>query len=115
MAASGYQVPSRQEALRREAWLDEPPAGVASFMQRMVSGGVGAVRDAYREPTMDVAGAEYRWQTPRATDEDVLWAASRIGSTGRLHDNELALINFLKSLQAHLHPRLLPVLDRVAA
>jgi hypothetical protein len=115
MAASGYQVPSRQEALRREAWLDEPPPGVASFMQRMVSGGVGAVRDAYREPTTDDAGAEYRWQTPRATDEDVLWAASRIGRTGRLHDNELALINFLKSLQAHLHPRLLPVLDRVAA
>ena len=43
------------------------------------------------------------------------WAASRIGRTGRLHDNEMALINFLKSLQAHLHPRLLPVLDRVAA
>lgn len=114
MAASGYQVPTRQEALRREAWLDEPPAGVAAFMQRMVSGGLTAVRDAYREPK-DVASAEQRWQTPRGTDEDVLWAASRIGSTGRLHDNELALINFLKSLQAHLHPRLLPVLDRAAA
>jgi hypothetical protein len=81
----------------------------------MVSGGLGAVRDAYREPKADLADAEQRWQTPHATDEDVLWAASRIGSTGRLHDNELALINFLKSLQAHMHPRLLPVLDRAAA
>jgi hypothetical protein len=116
MAASGYQVPSRQEALRREAWLDEPTAGVTGFMRRMVSGGVGAVRDAYREPDeADLAKREQRWQIPRATDDDVLWAASRIGSTGRLHDNEMALINFLKSIDAHLHPRLLPVLDRVAA
>ena len=116
MAASGYQVPSRQEALRREAWLDEPPAGITGFMHRMVSGGFDAVRDAYREPdAADLALREERWHLPRATDEDVLWAASRIGRTGRLHDNEMALINFLKSGHAHLHPRLLPVLDRVAA
>jgi hypothetical protein len=116
MAASGYQVPSRQDALRREAWLDEPPAGVTGFMRRMVSGGVGAVQDAYRVPdAADLAMREQRWQTPRATDDDVLWAAGRIGGTGRLHDNEMALINFLKSIDAHLHPRLIPVLDRVAA
>ncbi len=116
MAASGYQVPSRQEALRRDAWLDEPSAGVAAFMRGMASGGVGAIRDAYREPdAADLALREQRWHIPRATDEDVKWAANRIGRGGRLHDNEMALINFLKSCHAHLHPRLLPVLDRVAA
>lgn len=116
MAASGYQVPSRQEALRREAWLDQPSAGVAAFMRGMASGGVGAIRDAYREPdAADLALREQRWHIPRATDEDVKWAANRIGRGGHLHDNEMALINFLKSCHAHLHPRLLPVLDRVAA
>ena len=30
MAASGYDVPSRQEALHREEWLDEPPAASAA-------------------------------------------------------------------------------------
>lgn len=111
MAASGYQVPSRQEALRREAWLDEPAAGIANFMSRMVSGGVGGVLEAYREPADSAAGA----LRPHASDDDVLWAASRIGRNGRLQDNEMALINMLKAHGAHLHPRLLTVLDRVAA
>lgn len=113
MAASGYQVPSRQEALRREAWLDAPSGGVAAFMGSMVSGGLDGVWKAYREPA--ATGAAERWSTPRATDHEVMWAASRIGRSGRLHDNEMALINFLKSHDAHLHPRLVPVLDRVAA
>jgi hypothetical protein len=115
MGASGYQVPARQEALRREAWLNEAPAGVAGFMSRMVSGGVGAVWEAYREPERTDETALQPWQHPRATDDDVSWAASRIGRNGRLHDNEMALINLLKGHGAHLHPRLLPVLDRVAA
>lgn len=114
MAASGYQVPSRQEALRREAWLDAPPAGVTAFMGRMVSGGFDAVWDAYRRPNGSNA-TQPSWHQPRATDDDVSWAAGRIGRSGRLHDNEMALINLLKSHDAHLHPRLLPVLDRVAA
>jgi hypothetical protein len=113
MAASGYQVPSRQEALRREAWLEAPSAGVGAFMGSMVSGGIEGVWKAYGEPA--ASGAVERWSTPRATDQEVIWAANRIGRGGRLHDNEMALINFLKSLDAHLHPRLVPVLDRVAA
>jgi hypothetical protein len=114
MAASGYEVLPRQEALRREAWLDETPAGVANFMGRMVSGGLSSVRDAYR-PTDGEDETVLRRRQPHATDDDIAWAASRIGRNGRLHDNEMALINLLKSHDAHRHPRLLPVLDRVAA
>ncbi|MGV3635972.1 MAG: hypothetical protein ACO1NY_16610 [Pseudorhodoplanes sp.] len=114
MAASGYQVPSRQEALRRAAWLDEAPAGTMQFMSRMVSGGVEAILDAYRAPDGD-SETFNRWNQPRATDDDILWAANRIGRSGRLHENEMALINLLKSHDAHRHPRLIPVLDRVAA
>ncbi|MFN3351493.1 hypothetical protein [Pseudorhodoplanes sp.] len=114
MAASGYRVPTRQEALRREAWLDEPPAGVPAFMGRMLEGGLKGILNAYREPDA-VPDAVDRWTTPRATDAEIAWAAGRIGRHGRLHQNEMALINFLKSLDAHRHPRLVPVLDRVAA
>lgn len=114
MGASGYQVPTRQEALRREAWLDEAPAGIANFMSRMVSGGAEAILAAYRAPDDD-GGTTQRWHLPRATDDDIVWAASRIGRNGRLHANEMALINLLKSHDAHRHPGLLPVLDRVAA
>ena len=38
MCASGYSVPSRQEALRRERWLGERD-GTPGFISKMVSGG----------------------------------------------------------------------------
>ncbi len=110
MAASGYQVPCRQEALRREAWLDSPTEGIPGFMSRMLSGGLNSIWQAYT-PTAPVE----RSREPRITAQEAHWAASRIGRDGRLHENEMALINFLKSHNTHLHPQLLPVLDRIAA
>jgi hypothetical protein len=52
---------------------------------------------------------------PRVDTEDARWIAQRIGHDHRLHENELALINFLKSRDAHLHPQLVPILDLAAA
>lgn len=119
MAASGYQVPSRQEALRREAWLDEPTAGVGAFMGRMLTGSLTAVWDAYRHGSLDgEPAAQAAWPdvplAPRITEDEVSWAAARLRRDGLLHENEMALINFLKAQDAHLHPRLLPILDLVA-
>src|SRR5690606_11351061 len=48
MASSGYQVPSRQEALRREAWLDAPGGEVGVFMSRMLVDSLKAVWANYR-------------------------------------------------------------------
>jgi hypothetical protein len=121
MASSGYQVPTRQEALRREAWLDAPTAGVGGFMGQMLAGSLNAIWDAYRQGTMD---GEPRKQEssglviafePRVTAEEAKWAAGRIGKDGQLHENEMALINFLKERHAHLHPKLVPILDLAAA
>jgi hypothetical protein len=121
MAASGYQVPTRQEALRREAWLDAPTPGVGAFMSQMLAGSLGAVWDAYQHGTLDgeprktePAGL-FIGLEPRVTEEEVRWAAARIGHDRKLHANEMALINFLKSHDAHLHPKLMPILDCVAA
>jgi hypothetical protein len=122
MASSGYQVPTRQEALRREAWLDTPTAGVGGFMNQMLAGSLGAIWDAYRYGTLDGEPRKSESNSgltigfePRVTAEEARWAAERMGKNGRLHENEMALINFLKEKQAHLHPKLLPILDRVAA
>jgi hypothetical protein len=122
MAGAGYRVPTRQEALRREAWLDAPTPGAAAFMGRMLTGGLEAVWDAIEHGTLDgaprrssVGTGGFDEPPPAANDDDVRWAASRIGRRGVLHENEVALINFLKSRGAHLHRRLLPILDRVAA
>jgi hypothetical protein len=122
MAASGYEVPARQEALRREAWLDAPTAGIGSFMGQMLAGSLDSIWGAYQHGTIDgepKRDADRSGLTidfvPRVTAEQARWAASRIGQNGQLHENEAALINFLKSRQAYLHPKLFPVLDRAVA
>jgi hypothetical protein len=121
MAASGYEVPVREEALRREAWLDAPTAGVGSFMSQMLAGSLDAIWDAYQHGTVDGEPARSVETSgtiefvPRVTAEQARWAAGRIGQNGQLHENEAALINFLKSRQAYLHPKLFPVLDRAVA
>jgi hypothetical protein len=122
MAASGYEVPNRQEALRREAWLDAPTAGVSGFMGQMLAGSLDAIWGAYRHGTIDgeprrdadTSGLVIDF-VPRVTAEQARWAAARIGQDGQLHENEAALINFLKSRQAYLHPKLNPILDRAVA
>jgi hypothetical protein len=122
MAASGYEVPSRQEALRREAWLDAPNAGVGSFMSRMLTGSLDSIWSAYRHGTIDGEPRRDSGSSglvidfvPRVTAEQARWAAERIGQDGQLHENEAALINFLKSRRAYLHPKLNPILDRAVA
>ena len=122
MASIGYQVPTRQEALRREAWLDAPTPGVAGFMSQMLAGSLQAVWDVYEHGTIDgeprksarTSGLSFD-AAPRVSEEDARWAATRIGQDHQLHANEMALINFLKSLDAHQHPKLVPILDCVAA
>jgi hypothetical protein len=120
MASSGYQVPSRREALRREAWLDAPNGGVGGFMSQMLVGSLEAVWANYRRETAneprrpaDSSGVVIEFG-PRITAEEANWAAGRIGKDG-LRENEMALINFLKSQGAHLHPKLAPILDLAAA
>jgi len=121
MAASGYQVPTRQEALRREAWLDAPTPGVGSFLGQMLAGSLSAIGDSYRYGTLDgeprppvVIASSLDDLSPRATDAEIEWAVERIRRNG-LNRNERVLINFLKSLGAHMYPRLVPILDLVVA
>ncbi len=116
LVSSGYRAPTRQEALRREQWLDEPAGGVAGFLSRMLSDGMGGLLSAYvpegeddanEMPADPIADA--------AADANIAWLAARIGSTGRLHANEIALIDFLKTEHGPLHPRFAPLLDRAVA
>ena len=121
LATSGYQVPTRQEALRREAWLDSPTPGVGAFMSQMLAGSLSAVWDACTQGTLD---GEPRHSSPSgltidpeplSTAEDARWLAERMQRDHVMRNDEVALINFLKDKQAFLHPKLLPVLDCVAA
>ena len=122
LATSGYQVPTRQEALRREAWLDEPTAGVRAFMGEMLAGSLNAMWQAAKHGTLD---GEPRHESgssgltigtePLSTADDARWLADRMRRDHVLHADEVALINFLKDNQAFLHPQFAPILDCMAA
>ncbi|WP_439574023.1 hypothetical protein [Phreatobacter sp.] len=109
MVTSGYQVPTRQEALRREAWLDAPTDGVRHFLGRMLTEGLADIMPAYGTP---VPVVEAPAMVPDICSLNAAWIAKRVGQSGRLHPNEVALVNFLKSESPRLHPSLLALIDR---
>lgn len=122
LSTLGYQVPTRQEALRREAWLDAPTPGIGAFLGQMLAGSLNAMWDACTHGTLDGEPRSGRGSSGltisadlRVNAKDARWLADRIRHDHTLRANEVELINFLKSKQAFLHPELLPVLDCMAA
>ncbi len=111
MAASGYYVPCRQEALRREAFLDARGDGVSGFFGRMLQDGLRGVFAAYtsggsrrmweeRNERFEAAAAD----AERLTAGEAEWLANRIGRDGLVHANEQALIDFLRAESPALDP-----------
>lgn len=123
MTSSGYASPTREEALRHDAWLERsgdlsPVAGLRS----LVSAGLGVVWGGYRkQSTEERALARLERQrveiiTNEAVSEsEVAWLAERIGRDGKLTDNEAALIAFLKKEAPHLDPALGLLVERLTA
>jgi hypothetical protein len=121
MAASGYVVPPRQVALRREEWLDSANGGVADFFARMVSGGLHGIMESYRLPSSEAAWADRNRQMDAAiavaevvNEEEAGWLAHRIGRDGNLHENEKALLRFIRAEAPEVHPALAPLIEKAA-
>jgi hypothetical protein len=121
MAASGYAVPSREEAMRRETWLDTPSAGVADVFSRMAAGGLRGFLQAYREPSAESvwgernAAAESRArQSEAVTPDEAEWLSRRIGRDGILSANEKALLRFIRDESASVHPSLQSLIAQAA-
>lgn len=122
LGCSGYEAPTREEALRRDAFFDKADADFGSFFSRMVSGGLSAVFDAYSEP----GSAESAWETrnrvkeaarrrAEAIDQDEAeWLAERMMGDRLLHENERALLTLIKAGTAEVPPVLKALLDRVS-
>lgn len=121
LCASGYAPPPREEALRRETFFETATADIGGFFNRMVSGGVRAIIDAY-EPETDL---EQDWEernrraeaaarrAARVSAHEARWLAERIGG-GKLRDNERALLTFLRNTAPSTHPDLAPLMDKIA-
>ncbi len=120
MCASGYTPPSREEALRREEFFAERDANVSGFLKRMVSGGLKAVIDAYQMPqgleqayaAQNDAREQAAHDAERIDQSEAQWLAERIGRDGLIHENEKALLAFIRDNSRDIHPDLLPLLSR---
>lgn len=119
MAASGYRVPTREEALRQEASLDHPErqTSVRAFLASMLH--IGSIKDTYLDQTAEeraLARLEHQ-RIEIITNEEVSeaeagWLVSRIGRGGELSPSEMALLAFLKHESPKIHPVLTEAVDR---
>ncbi|CAK9039298.1 Uncharacterized protein SCF082_LOCUS24095 [Durusdinium trenchii] len=118
MAHLGYTAPSREEAFRRNAWARDHSANVGGFFKRMLSGGVGAVKDAYSD-----SSAYELHNNRRETDAAIAakitpceadWMAERIGRDGAFDENERQLIGRMRELAEDLPDNLKALLERAA-
>ena len=122
MCASGYSAPTREEALARETFFEDQDVQVGRFFSRMVSGGLSAILSSYKRD--DGVETYYAEKNVRMDIEAVAaervdlgeaeWLAARIGRDGRLHENEKALLSFLREESPDIHPALRNLMDQVA-
>lgn len=124
MAASGYAVPSREEAMHREASLDAPEqqTSVAAFLLSMVTSNLATVRDAYHSQTDEeraLARLEHQRieiiTNEKITEVEAAWLANRLGRDGKLSPTETALVSYLKQESPSIHPLLLEAVERLGS
>ncbi len=119
MGASGYKVPSREDALRRERWLEERGELSLSNMLAGMTRGLAGVWGGYREQSSEeraIARLE-RQRIEIVTNEaitegEVEWLAERIGRDDKLTESERALLMFLRRESPNVHPKLQSLLER---
>jgi len=122
MAASGQAVPTREEAMRRDAWFAERgELSPKSLIAAMVTSSIDAVRGAYQEQSPEErALARLEHQRIEIITNEVItqaeagWLCERIGRDGKLTPNEAALITYLKKESPNIHPDLQARVDRLA-
>ncbi len=130
MAAATYRAPSRIEALRREEWLEDDKTSLSNIGTNLMGALVGfrdlfsgafleEFEDAHeqlervwreRNEQMEIATTE----AERISDDECDWLIDRISKDGAVHENEKALLSFLKRESPDIHPKLNPWLERAA-
>ncbi len=120
MAANHYYAMSRKDALGVASWLETPSEGTTGFLARTFTtemltakGMYAAMQDVDpqwgRLATMyeDEAAAE------KLTAGEADWLAKRIGRDGILHENEKAVLRFIRDECPEIHEGLQPLLAQI--
>ncbi len=128
MAVSGYQPPDRQTAFAREEWLNDTEVDVAGTLKKALSSfgelfSADGFGDAFKsdhqrmQEAWEERNAEFEEASGKAEAVDFdesNWLVERIGRDGVFHENEKAIIRFLKEESPSIHPSLHPLLEKVA-
>lgn len=114
LTSSGYAVPSREQALARDAWLER--RGDLSTA-KMLKGMFAGYREISREE--QVLARLERQKIEIVTGEvvqvaDAAWLAERLGRDGVISVNEQALLGFLKQENPRLAAELQVLVDKLA-
>ncbi len=121
MAVSSYEVPTREEALRREEWLNKQGES-RSFFTRMMADGLKGIISAYLAPSgTEAAFAERNAKFERdektasaINQSEAHWLVERMNKDGYIRSNEKMLLSFFKKESQSIHPELQPLLAMVA-
>lgn len=122
MSASGQAVPTREEALRRDAWVkDRGELSPQVLLLKMVTSSLEAVRGAYQDQSPEeraLARLEHQ-RIEIITNEvitraEVAWLCERLERDGQLTPNEAALIAYLQKESTNIHPDLQAAVERLA-
>jgi len=117
MFASGFEPPTREEALRREAWLDDTNPDPVRFMRSMAVG-LKELIGLYRAPSFEDEYLRRREAIQAAaeevTDEEASWLARRMLRDDALTGAEHLLIDALRAEHPRLHPAIQAAIDRMS-
>lgn len=106
LAFSGVAPPPREEALRRERWLEDTDVSPLGFFSRMLSSA----------PTRPDPGWADRvaFQPEAVSAPEALWLRERILRNGKIDPNQRALLDFIEAQADIVHPSLRDISDRAA-
>ncbi len=121
LANAGYAPPSREEALRREVWLEErdtlsPFDFVRLLTQMSLDDVIGAYRPQSREEcTLARLDREYRalLADEEVDDDEAQWLVERLMRDGELTPAEMALLGYLGENGIELDQRFEPLMQAV--
>jgi hypothetical protein len=123
LATSGYAPPSREEALRADAWLKRRgDLALGNMLGEMVTKSLSGIWDAYSaQSSEERALARLERQrieiitNEEITDGEATWLVERLNRDSRLTERELALLDFLRREAPVLHPALAELIERATA
>ena len=111
MMLASWNEPEAREALRREKWLEGRGDG---FLLPKFEGFTEALISIFSKPTAlkftNMNKVRTR-QAERVNAGEANWLIERLSRDGQLHENERALLRFLKEESPQIHESLLPYLE----